>query len=260
MKIEFPLMLIALAGAAAASDDVTIRDDGKGGFVATLTTERQLAIEVAQRLVLPRATEACTDAAPRFGRYRFESSQPVAASATEGERFEFVQEFTCGGGAAVPPMLAARTAVPDEELARLAEDVANRTRTLIASANPEMLESIHSKFSGPLAEMLPLSKWTEEQTSLHRDAGAMAPNPQVRVTTFIDPEGAPVPGVYLAVDFQARYRRAPYRCGYVMWLVDRQSKLSVIRLEDGVISEEMKSAMTPDQLAQTRQEFRCFAP
>jgi len=61
-------------------------------------------------------------------------------------------------------------------------------------------------------------------------------------------------------NFQANYERAPFRCGYVMWLRDQAGKTTVLRLEDGIISHKEAGAMTLDELAQSKQQFRCFAP
>ncbi len=38
------------------------------------------------------------------------------------------------------------------------------------------------------------------------------------------PPNSPGPGTYVAVDFQAAYERAPFRCGYAMWLLDQGSR------------------------------------
>ena len=252
--------LLLVATLAHAQDSTAIREASNGTFVGVLTSDRELSIEEAQRRVLETAAHTCKDLIPTLGHYQFESSKQIAESASAPSRFEFKQNFTCQEQAAVSSVdSTSPTVVSEEEKARLVELVTRETRMAIASGDRDVLLGFHGKFSPDLSEMIPLAEWTEQQTQLHKKAGAAEVDPLLKVTTYLDPPNSPGPGLYIAVDFQMSYENAPFRCGYVMWLIDQQSSLKVLRLEDGIIYDKDAASMTAEQIARVKQQFRCFA-
>jgi hypothetical protein len=258
MKTMIAMMLLVVAAPALAEDAVSVSEAADGGFVATLTSEGNLPIEEAQALLMPSAKAACGSSTPVFGRYRFESTQPMTQPAAAS--FSFMQEFRCGETQRPPPGIARRTGLSEAETQQLVARVVDETRTFLATADEEVFTDFHAKFSGPLAEMLPLDQFKAEQAALHSGAGGIQGLPLTKVTIYADPPDSPVPGTYVAVDFQARYERTPYRCGYVMWVLDRESRLSVMRIEDGSLSSKDVAALTAPELANAKAAFRCFAP
>lgn len=260
MKALIAMMLLVVAAPALAEDAVSVSEAGDGGFVATLTSERALPIEEAQALLMPSAKAACGSSTPVFGRYRFESSQPMKPEATPGSSFSFTQEFRCGESRRPPPGLARRNELSEAETQHLVGRVVDETRTFLGTADEEVFAAFHAKFSGELAEMLPLERFKAEQAALHAGAGGIKGLPLTRVSVYVDPPRSPMPGIYVAVDFQARYERAPYRCGYVMWVFDRESRMSVVRIEDGSLSSKDIAALSAPELANAKTTFRCFAP
>ena len=261
MKVLVCVMLLMLSAPAYAQDSITIREASKEKFVATLLSQDALATDEAQRRVLMAATETCKGSNPVLGHYKFKSSRSISPSPTPSNNlFQFDQEFTCVVGMAETPGPAVPTVISDSEKERLVELVTDETRKFLGSANAGELAAFRSKFSDELSGMLLAKQWTEQQASLHSKSGAMEKDPQFKVTAYVDPPNSPGPGIYLAVDFQVSYERAPFRCGYVMWLFDQRSNLSVFRVEDGIIYDEEAATMTAAQIAQTKADFRCFVP
>lgn len=253
------VMILVLSSAAYAQDSITIREASKENFVATLLSQDALATEEAQRRVLMAAAESCKGSNPVLGHYKFKSNRSISPSPTSADnQFQFEQEFTCAAGVSETPGQAVPTVVSDSEKERLVELVTNETRKFLSSANAGALAAFRSKFSDRLSDMLPAKEWTEQQASLHSQSGAIEKDPQFKVTAYVDPPNSPGPGIYLAVDFQVSYERAPFRCGYVMWLFDQQSNLSVLRIEDGISYDNEAATMTAEQVAQIKANFRCF--
>lgn len=259
MKVLVGLMLLMLAAPGYAQDSINIREASKKNFVATLLSQDALATGEAQRRVLMAAAETCKGSNPVLGHYKFKSHRSISPSPTSADNlFQFEQEFTCVLGVAETPGPAVPTVISDSEKQRLVELVTDETRKFLSSAGG--LAAFRSKFSDQLSDMLPAKQWTEQQASLHSKSGAMDKDPQFKVTAYVDPPNSPGPGIYFAVDFQVSYARAPFRCGYAMWLFDQQSNLSVLRIEDGIIYDEEAAIMTPEQIAKTKADFRCFVP
>ena len=257
--LGFLAVVLALSAPLDASERVAVREMPENSFIATLSAERELTIEAAQQELLPAASATCKGLIPVFGTYTFGSSKRASAKASAEAKFEFQQTFTCEKQAPVAPQ-ALPTVLSAEESSQLIEFAERETESAITNQDGVIQRAFHSWFSPSLNSMLPLAEWLEQQRALHRKAGPVIGRPLLKVEVYTDPPNSPGPGTYVAVDFQANYERAPFRCGYVMWLRDQAGKISVLRLEDGIIAQEEAGAMTADELTQTKQQFRCFAP
>ena len=253
------LVVLAFSAPLAASERVVVRETSRNSFTAILSAERELGIEEAQQQLLPAASRACKDLIPVFGKYTFSSSKPASAKSDEEAAFEFHQVFRCEEQAAAVSQ-APPTVLSAEESAQLVEFVQRETELALSSPEGATQRAFHARFSPSLSAMLPLAQWVEQQASLHQQTGSVRGRPLLKITTYTDPPNAPGPGTYVAVDFQVNYERAPFRWGYVMWLRDQAGNISVLRLEDGVIAQKEADDMTAEELAQTKQQFRCFAP
>lgn len=259
-KLCAVVLLLSCAPAHAQDSSITVREASEGQFVGTLVSDTALSTEDAQSRVLGVAASACKELTPSLGHYDFKSLESISAATPGPDRFEFNQNFTCHEPTPTDLVQTTATVISDAEKARLVELATSETRKLIGDPDEAVVREFHAKFSPTLSSMLPLTVWIEQQAEIHKSAGAMSAAPGFKVTTYIDPPDSPGPGVYIAVDFQARYDSAPFRCGYVIWLFDTQSSLSVLRLEEGIIYDRDAASMTADELARTRQQFRCFAP
>jgi hypothetical protein len=253
------LVVLALSAPLGASEGVVVRETSRNSFIATLSAGQELGIEEAQQQLLPAASRTCKDLIPVFGKYTFDSSKPASAKSAEQAEFEFQQAFSCEAQAA-PVSQAQPTVLSVEESAQLVEFVERETERALSNPDGATQRVFHARFSPSLSAMLPLAQWVEQQASLHQQAGSVKDRPLLKVTTYTDPPNAPEPGTYVAVDFQVAYERAPFRCGYVMWLRDQAGKISVLRVEDGLIAQKEADAMAAQELEQTKQQFRCSAP
>lgn len=253
------LAVMALSTHADASERIGVREAAENNFVATLSAEREFTIEEAQQALLPAASGTCQGLIPVFGRYTFGSSKPVSAESSSRAQFEFNQTFSCEEQAPVA-LQASPTVLSAEESSKLVELVERETERALAIPEADAQRTFQTWFSPSLSAMLPLAEWLEQQGSIHQKAGPVMGRPLLKVTTYTDPPNAPGPGTYVAVDFQVSYERAPFRCGYVMWLRDPAGNISVLRLEDGMITQEQAGSMSAGELEQAKQLFRCFSP
>ena len=244
----------------SAKDSIDIREPSKGNFVGSVISNAELAPEEAQRRLLVMAIDTCKSRTPSFGRYKFKSKKQLTGTPPTSERFEFNQEFTCQTQAVSTDVRTPSTDVSDEEKKQLVVLVTSETRSAIASPDSRALLAFHAKFDPGLGATLPQSEWIAQQALLHKNSGAIKGNVLLKVTTYIDPPNSPGPGIYLAVDFQASYERAPFRCGYMMWLFNQESKLTVLRLEEGIIYSKEAASMTAKTIEQAKRQIRCFAP
>ncbi|MCY4598330.1 MAG: hypothetical protein OXF27_00195 [Acidobacteria bacterium] len=76
------------------------------------------------------------------------------------------------------------------------------------------------------------------------------------VRVYVDPPGAPEPGIYVATDLEVSYENL-VACGYFVWLEDADGTLRITRRDVGEIDRAVMSKMTAPQLAKVRSDFRC---
>lgn len=258
-------ILLTAPALVYAQDSVSIRETSIDRFVATLVSDREWSTGDAQLRVLEAAIRTCKDRTPQLEHYDFESRKlistaPSTSTTPAPDRFEFNQQFLCQEALVTVSESTSPTVISEEEHKKLGRMVTDETRRVIGSAGKDTLHEFHTKFSKTLGAMLPLTQWIQQQMRLHKTAGALKDSPLLNVTTYVDPPDSPGPGIYIAVDFQASYENAPFRCGYVMWLLDPESNLTVLRLEDGILYGEDAALMTSEEIEQAKQQFRCLVP
>ena len=74
------------------------------------------------------------------------------------------------------------------------------------------------------------------------------------VTVYVDPPGAPEPGIYVATDLEASYENL-LMCGYSMWLEGSDMTLRILRQEVGHLDAAVVSRMSESQLARVKSDF-----
>jgi len=98
--------------------------------------------------------------------------------------------------------------------------------------------------------------WRQEQAEFREEAGALTNVDVWQVTVYVDPPGAPEPGIYVATDLEVTYENL-IACGYFIWFEDADGSLRITRRDVGEISRDVVSKMSESQLAEVRSDFRC---
>jgi hypothetical protein len=106
----------------------------------------------------------------------------------------------------------------------------------------------------------PRSSWIASARDFRAQAGDRLGGGVTDVTVYIDPPGAPLPGVYVAADYEIKYERVPFRCGYIVWFQNENGLFEAISEETGSIDEETAFQLSAEQLLEVRRRFRCIAP
>ena len=74
---------------------------------------------------------------------------------------------------------------------------------------------------------------------------------------YKDPVNAPMPGIYIAADYEVAYKNVPLQCGYLMWYELPQHRFVILREESGTVSSKMMESMSVEQLSQVKAQFGC---
>lgn len=235
--------LIAILGllALAGPDDFTL-----------VMAERPDSAE-GQRRLLEHATQICGARYPSMARYRFTGTESLQGATTP--RYEVRQELTCSDA---PPAAQTGQAVPadwqpSEPEVREIEALTRRFFTAIDSGDAE---TAHSLWSENQQAETPLAERRRDIEAFRQQAGRTSAPPVTRLTWYVNPAGAPRPGVYVAVDYERSYANLTMNCGYLVWYREGEGRYRLTRQENMVVA---RNAGTPsaDELAQLRQASRC---
>ena len=246
--------LAALLGAVAAAGPAieAARQPG-GGYRLTLTVQEAIGAGDGQRLLLPTAVRLCDGLPPRFGAYRFETRKAVDGSPA-ADSFVLVQDVQCGGAR---PEDKPPTRVVDEPeraaIERIARARAAAYHQALADGRDRDALAMFPGFSpaAPADEA-----WHREQAAFRAKAGPLRAVDVWNVTVYVDPPGAPEPGVYAATDLEVSYAKLVV-CGYFTWFEEPDGVLRITHRDVGEIATDVASKMSGAQLAQVRSDFRC---
>lgn len=122
MRIYFlPLLLLYLVPASAAEPPLIAKRLSESVYELLLVTDQTADAAVAQRVIWPAAQQLCAGKIPRFGHYKFQSSEPMLGQSAARKEITLRQEVHCDVAGMPSPRLTSPPAVPhdDGEIAEL---------------------------------------------------------------------------------------------------------------------------------------------
>jgi hypothetical protein len=157
-----------------------------------------------------------------------------------------------------PPSAPAGEAAPADWQAsqRDVREIEALTLRFFAAIDSGDAETAHGLWSDDEQSETPLDERRRSIESFRQQAGRPGAAPVTRLTWYVNPVGAPRPGIYVAVDYERSYANLTMNCGYLIWYREAGGRYRLTRPEDSVMA---RSAGTPaaEQLAQLRQASRC---
>lgn len=206
-----------------------------------------------QRRLAERAVQICGARYPVMERYRFSGSEPLQGA---GERrYEVRQEMTCSDAPRPAPTGEAAPAdwqASDEDV----REVAALTRRFFAAIDSGDIDMAHRLWSDDQQTETPLDERRRSIEAFRVQAGRPGAAPTTRLTWYVNPAGAPRPGIYVAVDYERFYANLTMNCGYLIWYREGDGRYRLTRQEDSVMARNAGTP-PPEVLAQMRQSSRC---
>jgi hypothetical protein len=235
--------LIGWAAARAGPDD----------FTMTIPVSPETA--EGQRLIAVRAIEICGSRYPRLSRYRFVGNEQVAPDGTRGtSTFEVSQELTCSDTPPAPPAEAPAPA-GWQASARDEADARAATMSYFAAVDAGDAARVHAMMPPTRQAEEAVADRAEAMRAFLAEAGTPGTHRILRLTWYVNPAGAPRPGIYVAADFERAYSGLLAVCGYVVWYREEAGRYSLMREETGVVPRE--NGGSPADLAQARALAGC---
>ncbi|HST37173.1 MAG TPA: DUF4019 domain-containing protein [Allosphingosinicella sp.] len=239
---SFPFLLV-FAAAVLGPDDFTITIP-----VSPETPE-------GQRLLAIRAREVCGSRYSVADRYRFEGEERISPQGDRTSSFRVRQELTCSDTPPSPP--TGEQAPADWQASEQdVRDVVAVSERYFAAVDGGDAEIAHAMWSEDQQAETPVAERRREIEEFRRQAGPRGAHPRMRLTWYVNPDGAPRPGVYVAVDYERFYANLALNCGYLIWYREGDARYRLTRQDNGIVAQSA-TPLPAEQLVQVRQQLRC---
>lgn len=198
-----------LIAAAAALPNITVEQTAKGyvARVATFDMRQQLDVDAE---IERRATNLCHEQQVHWSEFRSVATLGKNPGSEPAPISGYSKEFTC-----VATDDAAYASAPTDWQAK---------PTDLSDANA-VFESYYSKrdsgdFDAAFSMFAPdvlsdRTSWAEEMAAQNKRIGS-GKRRVTGITWYVNPDQAPHPGIYVAIDFVGEFPKAYFYCGYVV--------------------------------------------
>ena len=219
-----------------------------------------LEIDQAQTLIYPRAVESCNGKQPLFGKYAFDSSEPIAQG-SGASSFAFQQEIQCTNETAVAelPKQLEITAAQEETIKSAAEQM---TEQFLSALESDQFKKAYDMLDSGLKDLAEFQSWESKKSDYYGESlGNLITRDIWRITLYNNPPNSPKAGLYIAADYENSYENSSIHCGYVMWYLPEPTsdEYSIMREEFGEITEDSLKSSSKENLQDIRKQFGCRA-
>ena len=241
-----------------AENEISIEEISDAKFRLTLISETMLEITTAQELLVPTAVSVCDGKYPQYGHYEFESDEKVSTdSDSSANSFELAQEIECIDPP-VAPIPDSRSFVADVQAEQAIEDsVRVLSESYFSSLIAGRLDEAYDYLSESMKSYRSFDEWSAQVSEFRNSAGELIDLNIHTITIYDNPPNSPQPGIYVAVDYQNRFKNAPYHCGYLVWYRAEVGEFRIMREETGLITNETLGEIPKEQLSQLLAQMRC---
>lgn len=240
--------------------DIQIQKLGDGWYRLVLKSFRSSSVDAGQQELLPTAKETCPEKSVRYGKYEFETSEPVSPT-VEKRPLLLKQEIHCVDTVDDPgiPSPAATAPAPPQwnpspEQERLIERL---TYAYFSAKDTLNYREAYSLLSATQQATMPFERWRSMIETFNSKAGNIRSRRIKKITWYKDPPQAPSPGVYAAADFVSEFTNIEIHCGYVVWHQQQDGLFRLVREEENFIDKEMQQKLPQNELVAARARFGC---
>jgi hypothetical protein len=238
---------------AAQESDIQVERLGDDSYRLVLKSFRSPDVEAGQRELLPKAREVCAGRNVNYGKYQYETAEPVSPSAIQRRQLVLRQEIRCGGAGGAPAtatgseLLWTPTPAQDDLIKR-------QTHAYFAARDGGKYREAYSMFSRVQQQTVPFDSWSSREEEFNSKAGPVKKRTIKKITWYKDPPRA-APGIYAAVDFASEFANIDIHCGFVAWQMQEDGSFRVIREEVNVIDKAMQQKLKAGQIDRIRAQF-----
>lgn len=240
------LGVLFLAGAAVAAPPSITVSATADGFIAEAEAfdvrhQSQVDAEIERR-----AAELCGGGkAVRWGEFKSDVKVGKLPVTEPPEVSGFSRAFSC-----VTPSTRSYVAAPSDWKPSAADETAVRKAFQAYYERRDGGDLVGAKAMFAPDALASDSSWQQQMAEFNQRIGKGARR-ITGVTWYVNPEGAPHPGVYAAVDFIGDFAQTHFYCGYLVFFRTAEGAYEITREEQNQF-ERGAEPVEPVQLAQMR--------
>jgi len=243
---------------SAPPSEIEVQRLGDDSFRLVLKSFRSRTVDAGQEELVPKAREVCGEKNAGYGRYEFETVEPVGTTTAERHTLILKQDITCGANPSPrPPTVSA--ANKDRQwrpTAAQAELVERLTYAYFSAKDGRRYQEAYAQLSAVQKQTTPFERWSSLADDFNSKAGEVRSRNIKKITWYKDSPGAE-PGVYAAADFSSRFANADIHCGYVVWHEQADGSFLLVREEQNIIDKATEQKLKPGELEKVRAQFGC---
>lgn len=259
MRKIFTFLIIFYCGYSIAAT-FSYRQLSTDTFQLMLSNDVPLEISQAQSLLYSNAVQICKGNKPLFGKYSFDSSEPISKNA-ESSSFTFLQEISCAGEVQVT-VAPKKLNISKNQEKTIKSTARKMTEQFLLAKESGEFKKAYATLGSGMKIITDFPTWkNKEENYFSKNLGKLVSRDIWRITLYDNPPNSPKPGLYIAADYENSYEKSPIHCGYIMWYLPPENleEFSVMREEYGNITKETLKMIPKEDLQNVRKQIGCRA-
>ncbi len=258
----FSFSLICLSADSLAADLAYKKLSGSE-YELVLSNDISLTVEQAQTMMQDPAATLCGVRKPRFGKYTFQATDAFTGQKTAGKAasFNMVQALSCVGDVpqVSPKAAAVATRLDADDEAKLRIEARKLTNAYLSAQENGYYETAYNMLGTVLKDASSLKGWQASAAAYQEQLGKPLQRDLWRVSINDSVPNPSQAGVYLSVNYEARYSETPMTCGYVVWFLPAGSKtnFTIMREEHGNIPTDVPTDLPASEQTRLRKQMGC---
>ncbi len=238
--------------------EIDVQRLGNDSFRLVLKSYGSKTVEAGQQELLPKAKEVCGAKDVGYGKYQFETMEPVNSTAANGPLLVLKQDIACGTTAgAQAPSESSRNADGQWHPAKVqVQRIELQSNAYFAAKDGRRYKDAYALLSPATKQITPFERWSSVAENSNSKLGEVLHRDIKKITWYKNPPQAE-PGIYAAVDFSSQFANANIHCGYLVWLEQGDGSFLMLREEQNFIDKATERKLKPDELDKVRAQFGC---
>lgn len=238
--------------------EIDVQRLSNDSFHLVLKSYSSRTVEAGQQELLPKAKEVCGAKDVGYGKYQFETLEPVNSIAPNGPALVLKQNIVCGptAGAQAPAESPKNADGQWHPATAQVQRVELQSNAYFAAKDGRRYKEAYELLSPASKQITPFERWSSVAENFKSKMGDVLHRDIKKITWYKNPPQA-APGTYAAVDFSSQFTNASIHCGYLVWFEQGDGSFLIVREEENFIDKATEQKLKPDELERVRAQFGC---
>jgi hypothetical protein len=242
----------------AQPSEINVQRLSDDSFRLVLKSYSSRNVESGQQELVPKAKEVCGEKDVGYGKYQFETLEPINPTLANGPVVVLKQEIACGPTAGAQALSGSPKSAdgqwhPDKAQVQLVELKSNE---YFAAKDGRRYKEAYELLSPASKEITPFARWSSAAENFNSTVGEVLHRDIKKITWYKNPPQG-LRDTYAAVDFSSQFANANTHCGYLVWFEQSDGSFLIVHEEQNFIDRATEQKLKPDELDRIRAQFGC---